>query len=89
MGKHQTHPRHTKSSLPCRVVDCDRPIRCKGLCGRHYEQARHGMLLNLRGSDEKGLPVRVRWIDAGGWEGDSEFLAKQQEEAEKCQHSEI
>ena len=55
----------------CSVEDCDRPVRTRGMCNRHYENAR------LRGSaiPEKDLPLserlaRTGWTvtDSGCWE---------------------
>lgn len=45
------------SRATCNVEGCDAPVRCKGLCSRHYHQQRHGGELTL-GPRKTGPPKR-------------------------------
>ena len=51
------------SWTPCTVAGCDRLARAKGLCDRHYQQARHASDLDGARVDrsEEGLLAQITW----------------------------
>ena len=56
----------------CTVPDCDRPVKARGWCQKHYERwRRFGDPLTLAGRGPRGDPPPARDFTDGAWRADA------------------